>query len=191
MRLLGIDYQKDASEFQMPSDEDMKSIANLVSMQLDLEKTIEDAERELSELKKKYRDIREGEIPEKMQMFNLKEIKLADGTTLTIKPYYSASIKDENRDDCFQWLRDNGHGDIIKHIIGAQLGAGEDDRAVELSKFLSINNYNYIDKEEVNAMTLKAFVKERIQSEDDSFPKELFKVYEGKQAVIKIPKGGK
>lgn len=189
--MMGIDYHEDALTFQMPSDEDIRSIANLASMQLELEQRIEDVERELSELKKKHREIREIEIPEKMQLFNLKELKLADGTTLTIKPYYSASIKDDNREACFRWLRENGHGDIIKHIIGAQLGAGEDERAARLSEFLSANNYNYVDKEEVNAMTLKAFVKERIQSEDDSFPKELFNVYEGKQAVIKIPKGGR
>ena len=58
----------------------------------------------------------------------LSHLKLADGSTVDVKPNYSASITIANREKAFNWLRENGLGDIIKNEISVSFGRNEDTR---------------------------------------------------------------
>ena len=49
-----------------------------------------------------------------MAEMGLAHLKLMDGSTVDVKPHYSASITIANREAAFNWLRENGLGDIIK-----------------------------------------------------------------------------
>ena len=63
-----------------------------------------------------------------MEEFGVLDIKLADGSRISAEPFYAARITAEKTDDAHQWLRDNGHGDIIKNVVSVSFGRGEDDR---------------------------------------------------------------
>ena len=57
--------------------------------------------------------------------WDLAHLKLADGSTVDVKPNYSASITIANREKAFNWLRKNGLGDIIKNEISVSFGRNE------------------------------------------------------------------
>jgi predicted DNA-binding antitoxin AbrB/MazE fold protein len=49
-----------------------------------------------------------------METMNIKKLKLKDGESVEVKKIYSASILEEKQQEAFEWLRNNGRGDIIK-----------------------------------------------------------------------------
>ena len=93
----------------------------------DLEDEIANAEASVKKLKEKANAISQFEIPSMMEEMNLKKLKLTDGEVVEISNFYSAKITDEAA--AFNWLRENGRGDIIKNEITVTFGRGEDNKA--------------------------------------------------------------
>jgi hypothetical protein len=79
-------------------------------------------------------------------------------------------------DEAFNWLRDNGHGDLIKNNVTLTFGRSEDAIAKQLVDELQQKGHNVKQAEKVEPMTLKAFVKEQIQK-GKNVPSDLFGVY--------------
>ena len=94
----------------------------------------------------------------------------------------------DNMESAYKWLRDNGYGDLIKNEIAVPFGRGEDERANDLLKTLVNNGYEPNQKTVVHPQTLKAFVKEQLESGKE-LPLDLLGAYAGQKTVIK--KGGK
>ena len=70
-------------------------------------------------------------IPTMMAEMGLSHLKLMDGSSVDVKPNYSASISIANREAAFGWLRNNGLGDIIKNEISVSFGRNEDNKAAD------------------------------------------------------------
>ena len=104
-------------------------LANKVQQLKDLEDEIANAEDSVKKLKEKANIISQFEIPQMMEEMNIKKLKLKDGETVEVSNFYSASIVDQ--DAAFQWLRENGRGDIIKNDITVTFGRGEDNKAAQ------------------------------------------------------------
>jgi hypothetical protein len=117
----------------------------------------------------------------------LSEFKLEDGSQVTIKPTYGASIKVEDRPQAYEWLRENGYDDIIKNTVTCAFGRGEDDNASAFTALAEKEGFIPTQKEEIHTSTLRAFIKERVENGDE-FPSELFGAYVGQRAVIKRSK---
>ena len=66
-----------------------------------------------------------------MSEMGLSHLKLMDGSSVDVKPNYSASISIANREAAFGWLRNNGLGDIIKNEISVSFGRNEDNKAAD------------------------------------------------------------
>ena len=113
-----------------------------------------------------------------------------DGSKVSVKPYYAASISAENEVGAFAWLRENGHDYIIKHNLQIQFGKGEDSECERVKEELANLNVNYIEKAGVHPQTLKAFVKEQIEllssrlGTTEQFPMKLFNVFIGNKTKI-------
>jgi hypothetical protein len=86
-----------------------------------------------------------------------------DGVTVTRKLIVSASISDEKREQAFGWLRDNGLDDIIKNDVVVSFGRGEDNAAKNAVGILREQGFDPDVKTHIHPMTLKAFVKERVE----------------------------
>lgn len=168
-----------------PTSDGLKTVQLLAEEQLKLEAAIIQAEAVLKSLTEKHKLVSEQKLPTALEEFGLSEVKLADGKKIIIKPYVSCSIKSEDQEAAFNWLRENGFGDLIKRTLSAGFGKGEDDKAEALLSELVKAGYNVEDKTGVHNQTLKAFVKEQIDAGNEELPKELFNVYEGKKSVIK------
>ena len=154
----------------------VKSISEKCNQLKDLRNQIEDAEEKLSLLKNKSRDLEERIIPEMLQEAGVSLLKLADGSSVEVKPFYAAKIPESRVEEAFSWLRGNGFEDLIKNTVTASFNRGQDNQVSELIKVCEEHGFNYNKKEKVEPMTLKAFVKEQVET-GKQLPFDLFGVY--------------
>ena len=162
---------------------DPKQLTNKVQQLKDLEDEIANAEESIKKLKEKANIISQFEIPEMMKDMNITKLKLKDGEAVEVKKIYGATIPKEKQEEAFEWLRNNGLGDIIKNDITVTFGRGEDNKAASYAELARGNGFEPIQKIGVNPMTLKALVRERLESGQD-VPADLFKPFEGNQTKI-------
>ena len=101
------------------SNNNLDEVSQLCQELSSLENDIQSYEETVKELKKKAEKLSMEVIPEKMNELGLKSVELNDGSKLKIAEFVQARISDDNKDKAFAWLRENGHGDLIKHILSA------------------------------------------------------------------------
>jgi hypothetical protein len=179
-----INLEADAAAAKTFSEEDLSELARHAAEQLKLERDIKEAEDYLKALNDRHHKISEEIIPNKMMSIGMSEFKLISGQKISIKRFYSASISDENRVAAFDWLESNGHTDIIKHLVTVPIGRGEDDVWSATTDFLKEKGIVYTDEQKIHPQTLKAFVKEQVETGSD-LPLDTFKVYIGNKSIIK------
>ena len=168
-------------------DKQLKVVADLAKYQDTLETKIKRAEEDLATLKEQFKQVSQGDLPEALAETGLSEIKLVDGTKITVQQFYNASIPKDKTDEAFKWLRDNDHADLIKNTISCDFGRGEDGDAKILKESLTNSGLSFTDKVGVHPQTLKAFVREQVES-GQKLPLDLLGVYIGQKT--KIIKGG-
>jgi hypothetical protein len=113
----------------------------------------------------------------------LSSLKLADGSSVDIRKSYNCTIKKDQVESAFQWLRDNGLGDIIKNEVAVQFGKGEDNKAEQLLGLAVREGYEPSQKQKVEPMTLKALFRERIEAGLD-MPSDFFHTFVKDQTKI-------
>ena len=144
----------------------------------DTEDMIKSAEKHLQDLKAKADDIGSRVIPELLAEQGLTSLKLADGSSVSVKKEYRCTLpKDESRrEQCYNWLRDNQLGDIIKNNVSVTFGRGEDDKAKQLLDLAAENGFEPQQKSDVAWNTLTALYQERIQAGLD-MPSDCFSLW--------------
>jgi len=162
----------------------VQSLADQIEMLEGLNKKIDASEINLKDLKKEHDRLSGEVIPTMMSEMGLAHLKLMDGSTVDVKPHYSASITMANRDAAFQWLRENGLGDIIKNEISVSFGRNEDNKAADYAALASERGFQPTQKLKVEPMTLKALVRERLEA-GKTMPTEIFNVFVGNKTTIK------
>ena len=145
---------------------------------------VSEAESKLKELKEQEKYINNFTIPEIMNKLNLSTVKLKDGSELSIKKVYSATIKADKKAEAIQWLRNNGLGDIVKNEITVNFGQGEENKAVAYVTLAKGQGYEPSQKEAVHPSTLKVTM-EDWKSKGNDVPEDLFWTFEGNQTKIK------
>jgi len=168
-------------------DTSIKDLSEICNKLLKVEGTIGNTEERLKRLKDQRRELSEQIIPDKLTQLGVTDIKLTDGSRISAEPFYSARISADNLEFAHAWLRDNGHGDIIKNTLTLAFGQGEDGMAKELADQLISQGHIPEEKEAVHPSTLRAFTKERIESGDNTFDLDVqkkFSVYQGKRTKI-------
>ena len=168
-------------------DNELKTLSENITRFLRIGGMIGNTEERLRKLKEQYRQLSEEDLPQKMTELGMQDLRLEDGSRITIDMFYATRINKNNRDAAHAWLREQGHGDIIKNQVSVSFGKGEDDTALETMALLEKEGLFPDQKESVHPSTLKAFVKERIESGDNAFTpdtQKLFSVYQGKRTKI-------
>jgi hypothetical protein len=176
-------FEQDADALSL-ENQDISEISKLAQLTKLHEKDIEELEKVLKERKEQYRKLTDEVLPQAMAELGMKSFKMADGSSIEIKPFYSASITEEKRAEAFAWLRDNGFGDLIKNNVSVRFGRGEDDHCNRLLEMLGDRGFVAEQSEKVEPMTLKAWVRERVEKGGE-FPSDLFGAFIGQRAVIK------
>jgi len=177
-----INFEEDRKE-SLGAVNEAKELSDQVVNLRSLEDEIEEKEKELKELKRKSELLSGEVIPTMMQEMNISTLKLADGSAVEVKPIYGASIPKDKQEGAFKWLRDNGLGDLIKNQIIVAFGRNEDNKAMAYATLAQGQGYEPVQKLKVEPMTLKALVRERLESGKE-MPTELFNVFAGSQTKI-------
>ena len=177
-----INFEEDRKE-SLGAVNEAKELSDQVVNLRTLEDEIEEKEKELKELKRKSELLSGEVIPTMMQEMNISTLKLADGSAVEVKPIYGASIPKDKQEGAFKWLRDNGLGDLIKNQIIVAFGRNEDNKAMAYATLAQGQGYEPVQKLKVEPMTLKALVRERLESGKE-MPTELFNVFAGNQTKI-------
>ena len=153
-----------------------QEIAELCNKLLDIQKEVTTLEDQLKKKKEEELKLSEQDIPNLMQKTGVSLLKLTDGSSVEIKPYYGARIPASRTDEAFDWLRENNHGDLIKNNVTLTFGRNQDNEAKSIVDDLRNKGHNVKQAEKVEPMTLKAFVREQIEKGKD-VPADLFGVY--------------
>ena len=176
-------FEKDQTQ-SIDKTKDVNKLSDQVLKLQSLENEIKGDEEVLKNKKKSSAMLSEEIIPTMMTEMSLSSIKLADGSAVEVKPVYGASIPVSKREEAFKWLRDNGLGDLIKNEVTVSFGRNEDNKAATYAVLAQGQGYQPVQKLKVEPMTLKALVRERIESGRE-IPSDLFNVYAGSRTTIK------
>ena len=148
-----------------------------------LEDDIAAKEEELRKVKEKADKIASEIIPNMLAEQGLSSLKLADGSGVEVRKTYSCTVKKDNLESAYQWLRNNGLGDIIKNEVFVQFGKGEDNKAEQLLNLAVQEGFEPQQKSKVEPMTLKALFRERIEAGLD-MPSDSFHLFIKDQTKI-------
>ena len=175
--------QANASAIEKMENTGLKSIAEIARAARNQEEVVNKLEDQLRAAKRELLKLTDEDLPAMLQELGLSSFELDDGSKITVRPTYGAHIKAENRETAFDWLRQNGFDDIIKNTVSCNFGRGEDREASEFIDYAQGLGYAAEQKTEVHPSTLKAWVKERVET-GETFPMELFGAYVGQRANI-------
>lgn len=166
----------------------LDAIALMAENALILAERIRTGQQLLKELGEQFRVITESDLPEAMDALGIEDFTLKNGRKITINQSYHPNISGDHEDEAFGWLRENGHDGIIKRNVSVEFGKGEDKIANyllrNLRRYKSLSESSIKDKEGVHPQTLKAFVREMIES-GENLPMEAFGVHIRRIANIK------
>ena len=126
-------------------------------------------------------------IVQLMEERGVRSIKMKDGQSVDIKPFYTGTITREKQEAAFEWLRDNGYDDIIKNQVVVKFGRAEDEKAQKMYTTFLEKGFDIDRNVKVEPMTLKGFIREMIESGKE-LPMETFGVFVGHKINIKKDK---
>ena len=167
---------KDTSD--MLDNVEMTDIAQQCVLLKKKEDEVAELEDKLKAKKAEADDISSRVIPELLQEQGLQEIKLADGSKVSVKKEFRATLpKDDlRREAAYQWLRDQGLGDIIKNNVSVSFGKGEDNKANQMMDLAVANGFTPQQKSDVAWNTLTALYEERVKAGLD-MPSDVFSLW--------------
>ncbi len=177
-----INFEEDVANIDQES---LESVSSLLQQQLIMENEVEMAELELKDKKDKLRKLSEEIIPARMTELGMSSTTMVDGSKVdVVENIYVAIPKDPDKSAaCYQWLEDNGLGDIIKNNVGMSFGKGEGQEAKLLEN--TIKDLGFIPevKVSVHPSTLKATVRQLVK-DGKSVPDNIFSLFIGQKTKI-------
>ena len=178
-----INFEEDQTEV-LDKTSDINKLADKIKEMQAIQKDIEQNEKYLKQRKQDLEQVSGEAIPTMLTEMGLSYLKLADGSSVEVKTNYSATITQANKEAAFNWLRENGLGDIIKNELIVSFGRNEDNKAAAYATLAKGQGYQPTQKLKVEPMTLKALVRERIEA-GKPMPTEIFGVFIGNKTTIK------
>lgn len=183
--LMEADYESNSlNPLEKTNNSALATVSKLARSIKAKEQEVQSLDEQLKAAKKELLKLTDEELPASMAEVGLASFTLEDGSEVTVKPTYGASILVKNRPAAYEWLRENGYDDIIKNTISCDFGRGEDDMASAFQALAAKEGFVAEQNTGIHSSTLRAFVKERVENGDE-FPMDLFGAYVAQRAVIK------
>ncbi len=168
-----------------PTNGDLSKISRLAKLQIKLQKEVEEKEEALKDANNRLKQVQQYDLPLCMSEIGMSTFSLDTGEKITVKKEVKASIPKHFLNDALAWLRENGAGAIIKNDVTVSFRTDEDEDALNLVSRLEQEGFPVQNKQTVHASTLAAFVREKIENQEE-FPREIFGVFTFDKAVIKV-----
>ena len=169
-----IDFEEDQQDIIEKTD--IKTLSHYCLMLQNYEDQIGNLEKDLKSVKEQADKISSEVIPNLLAEQGLSSLKLADGSSVDVRKSYNCTIKKDQMELAYNWLRENGLGDIIKNEVAVQFGKGEDNKAEQLLSLAEQEGYEPTQKQKVEPMTLKALFRERVEAGLD-MPSNFFNIF--------------
>jgi len=118
--------------------------------------------------------LREESIPSAMHELGITNMTLDTGEKISIKQDVYASIPVEQKEVAYGWLEQHGFGGLIKTEVVCHFTRGELERANELVFDLRCKGLQPELGRTVHPQTLKAFLREQLESASVDIPLDLF-----------------
>jgi len=182
-----------------PASNSLGAITEMAQNMFDLEIEINGLEELLKQKKQNLTKLAEHDLPDLMQELNVKDFTLTNGGKVEVQDITSGSIpsasaimkaRGDDRSElevrqqqCFDWLRANNAGDLIKSNVEVQFGRDEDKACNDFADELRERNLFYKRAVGVHHGSLNSFIKERLTDGKD-VPHDLFKLFTGRKAKI-------
>ena len=165
----------------------LDAIARLANKAAELEAEVVEAERLLKQAQNAYREITDDQLPAALDAVGLEKFTMKDGSEISVKETYHASIPVNRRPEAYTWLRDHDFGDIVKNNVTVSFGRGEDKAAKAFVDLCDTKGYVPDQIEKVEPSTLRAWLRERVES-GDPVPLDLFGAFIRQRATLKRSK---
>jgi hypothetical protein len=153
------------------------------------QRAVEQATKSLTAAEADLKEIEAKRLPDLLQKYGMSSIEMTDGSILGLSTIYHANISEERKPKAHAWLRDEGLEDLIKTELKLAFSKGHAEDAAAAKRALSEAGFVPSVNENVNAQTLKAFVRRRIE-EKKPLDLALFGVFTETKAELKAPKKG-
>ena len=176
-----INFEEDQQEIIEKTD--ISSLAEYCKELKAFEDEIAELEEEIKLKKEKADKISSEIIPNMLAEQGISSLKLADGSSVDVSKSYNCTIKKDEMESAYTWLRENQLGDIIKNEVSVQFGRGEDNKAEQLLNLAAQEGYEPSQKSKVEPMTLKALYRERVEAGLD-MPSQFFNIFIKDQTKI-------
>ena len=184
----------------VPASNEIGAVADMASRMLNLQEEISRSEEALKQKRQDLTKLAEQDLPDLMMELNIKDFTLSNGAKVEVNDIISGSVPaagaidrakgddkvdlEMRQENCFDWLRANGAGDLIKSNVEVQFGRDEDDACNTFIDELQDRHIYYKRANAVHPGTLNSFIKERL-SEGKEVPHDLFRIYTGRKAKIR------
>lgn len=164
----------------------LKEVGDACNRLKELKAKQAELELELKNLTGTIRQFEEVTVPDLLSSAGLEEIKLESGEKVKVKQVYTASIRPENWGEVKAFLVKNEEDAMIKLAVDTRFGTGrkEQEQSVRLLQFLADSDINFKSKETIHPMTLKSYVRQKIEA-GEAFPADLFGVHVLNKTTIK------
>ena len=149
----------DLLEDVAPSSNSIGAVADMAQQMFDLEREISDLTEVLKQKKQNLTKLAEQDLPDLMQELNVKDFTLNNGAKVEVQDVTSGSIPsagaiqkakgddkaelEMRQQQCFDWLRANKAGDLIKSNVEVQFGRDEDQACNNFTDELRERNLFY------------------------------------------------
>jgi Asp-tRNA(Asn)/Glu-tRNA(Gln) amidotransferase B subunit len=151
--------------------EQLAMIGNLVSYLQEMKARAEVQERALKKLLAEIRKIEEVDLPDALSEANLSAITTPSGWQVAIKRKLYASVPKKNIPFVSKWLKDHGHGSLVKPQVTIPFSQGEQEQLAALTDLLTANGISaYSVNEIINTGSLKSLVNELTEQGSDDIP---------------------
>jgi len=176
----------DESEAKAMNQEQFGILAKKCNSLVALSCLIAEQEAEIAVQKKELRLMAEVEIPEMMMEMEIEEIKTKSGNKVTLETFYNAKIPADKEADAFAFLEETNNDGIIKSKVECAFGKGDEEREIEKRVVEALMELDapFTQKRGIHHSTLKAFVREQIES-GKPLDLEMFGVYVGNKVKIR------
>ena len=165
-------------------DSKLDKVARLANEANVLQKIIFRKEEDLKHSKKSLRKVTDELLPEALEDLNLEKVVMKDGSEISVKPVYGASIPKDRLAEAYEWLRQHGDGDIIKNNVTVTFGRGEDEDVLAFMELCGDQGLSPQQTEKIEPMTLKGWLREKVET-GQAIPMDLFGAYISQRANIK------
>lgn len=146
-----------------------------------LQEAIDELEWELEERRKELTKLRQKELPDLFAQVGIDKLGLPaegnhDAYDCKLRPYYKAVMpKDDGiARQGYEWLERDGSGDLVRHVVVADLDKNSQEMRERIEAFLDKLDIDYETKRTIPWATLTAWLKQRHEvwraqqgSEDD------------------------